>query len=93
MSFTSRHSPRFSYATGTPACPTELLGQSTFWERRSRPRVPVPQAPVPQSEMDDERFYINRMVLMSKQDRALITFVGVGIMIALLVDAVAHSKS
>jgi len=93
MSFTSRHSPRFSYAMGTSTCPTELLGQSTFWERRERPRVPPPPPQVPQSEMDDVRFYLNREVVLSEDDRTLITFVGVGIIIAILVDAVARSRS
>jgi hypothetical protein len=99
MSFSSRHSPRFSYSTGRSACPTELLGQSTFWLKNnindddSRRR----RSPLPQTEIPDYYPYQQQQVvmrgMMNEDERKLLTFLGIGIITAILIDAVAHRSS
>ena len=98
MSFMSRHSPRFSYVSSSPPCPSELLGQSSFWQKdESRPRSRSPRIHAnPRSEPQDDlyRYYGRPMTgpgLLSRDERTLITAIGVGIIIALLVDAVART--
>lgn len=97
MSFSSRNSPRFSYASGSSPHPTEFLGQTSFWSdgaprtvMRSNPR-PEPQDALYYRHAA-ERAQAQGQGLLSSDERVLITALGVGIIVALLVDAVAHAR-
>jgi hypothetical protein len=94
MSYASRHSPRFSYA-GSPtqnAYPTELLGQTSFW-KDTRPK-PQPSTSLYKYPLQQQQHPMLMMKdgFMSPDERTLVTILGVGIIVALLFDAVVHTR-
>lgn len=107
MSFASRHSPRFSYATSPAVCPTEFLGQSTFWQENEPPRHSCTERPAtayvasrpmsPSSNMgyaEPVRAFANMTSsergYFTEDEKRLFTLIGGGLIVAILVDAVAH---
>lgn len=103
-----RPSYRFSYASSSPACSDARVGQSTFWaseeddprpnpspcftaRQRATSWVRKPQnVRVPRSvaEVDEDvRGYF------TEDEKRLVAIVGGGLIIALLIDAVAHSRT
>ena len=99
MSFASRHSPRFSYASTPAHCPTAFLGQSTFWQEdeddnsmshgcTGRPPKAYLSAVPPQSAM---MMAASRRGFFNEDEKRLITILGAGIIVALLIDAASHS--
>lgn len=90
MSFSSRHSPRFSYTSGTSPTPTELIGQTTFWQDRNPNKKMVERYSRKQS-FDTPHFV--PVGVLSADEKNLITVLGVGLIVAILIDAVSHSGS
>lgn len=101
MSYSARRSPRFSYTTSPPVCPTELLGQSTFFDdgvsnaayhpcinRPPRTVYKASSSPISLSaraSTNGERGYF------TEDEKRLMALLGGGLIAALVIDAVAHS--
>lgn len=119
MSFSSRRSPRFSYGSSPAACPTEFLGQSTFFQEQEPPRHGCTERPAsayvaarpmsPQRRVgydepvrfpgrEDMRWsqgrdlIVNARGYFTEDEKRLMTLLGGGLIVAILIDAVAHSK-
>ena len=83
MSFASRHSPRFNYATGNSP---PLVGErNSFWAQR---HAPPPSPSISRMSSSPPSSAMKKLI---PDDKTLYTIIGVGIIVALLVDAATHS--
>lgn len=88
----SRKASRFSYSnlTSSPLPPSSSMGQSSFWDNNPRnPNRPM-SPPQPMYYAKDEAPPAPGH--FTKDEKTLLTVLGVGIIVALLIDAVAHTK-
>lgn len=87
MSFASRHTPRFSYTEGTS--PPAVGERNRFFQSDDHNKSPA----LSMRSTTSVRRTPSIMSSLSSDDKTLFTIIGVGIILALVVDAVAHSSS